>query len=743
MRQNIPAELKQLPHWVVAGLDKVPLNPRTGYPASPTDPATWATFEEACRTGMLYIGLVLTESDPYTIIDLDNKPEKPLTPEQWAVHQKILEAFQSYTERSASGRGYHIIVRGKIPSGVKRDSVEAYSTARYMICTGDVVRNLPIVDQQALLDVLYGEMKPAEMVELEDHDSVMTDERLYEIALGAANGDKFAQLWQGDWSTMGYPSQSEADFALLSIIAYYTLDNEQVRRVFRYSGLGKRDKAQKNDRYLNYALTKIRAQQAPLVDLSRFDTTITPLPTPQPPQVLPEAREEATPISGVTLPPGLVGEVAQYIYESSYRPVPEIALSAAIALVAGICGRSYNISSNGLNQYIVLLAKTGTGKEGAATGIDNMMAAVRPHVPMIDQFTGPGAFASGQGLLRVLNEKPCFVSVLGEFGLTLQELSARHLNSAQVMLKKVILDIYMKSGWNKILHPSAYSDATKNTKPVHAPNVTLLGESTPETFYDGLEASHIIEGLIPRFLIIEYTGQRPSLNEAAGRPPAPELTARFADFVATSLVRANNGNCTNVQVDAEAQSRLRKLNLDIDEHINGPAGVTQVDRELLSRVHLKTLKLAALVAVGVNWHNPVMTVEMVEWAMRLVTRDYASMSARFKAGETGQGEHRQEGDMRRAINLYLEMDQYTREKSWGTPKAISGKQLIPFHYLRRRCRLLAAFKNDRRGSAKAIEECLKDMVKAEILQLIPPIQTRTEFKLQSDVYTLGSNWNVG
>src|SRR5690606_21901645 len=139
-------------------------------------------------------------------------------------------------------------------------------------------------------------------------------------------------------------------------------------------------------------------------------------------------------------------------------------ISAAIALVAGIIGRSYNISGTGLNQYIILLAKTGAGKEGAATGIENLVSAVRPIVPMVDRFIGPSAFASGQALIKVLDEQPCFVSILGEFGLTLQQLCDPRANSAQVMLRKVLLDLYNKSGWNKVLRSSVYSDTSKNTK---------------------------------------------------------------------------------------------------------------------------------------------------------------------------------------------------------------------------------------------------------------------------------------
>src|SRR5947208_2054218 len=83
--------------------EDVAINPRTRQAASPTDPATWATFDEAWRSGYKYIGFVLSESDPYTIIDLDNKPHNPATPEQLERHKKILETFNSYTERSVSG----------------------------------------------------------------------------------------------------------------------------------------------------------------------------------------------------------------------------------------------------------------------------------------------------------------------------------------------------------------------------------------------------------------------------------------------------------------------------------------------------------------------------------------------------------------------------------------------------------------------------------------------------------------
>jgi predicted ArsR family transcriptional regulator len=57
-----------------------------------------------------------------------------------------------------------------------------------------------------------------------------------ELASNAANGERFSSLWRGDWS--GYESNSEADLALASLLAFWTGGNAaQIDGLFRQSGL--------------------------------------------------------------------------------------------------------------------------------------------------------------------------------------------------------------------------------------------------------------------------------------------------------------------------------------------------------------------------------------------------------------------------------------------------------------------------------------------------------------------------
>ena len=765
MWHNIPGELRELHQWVCAGPDKVPLNPRTGQKAAVDDKASWGSFDEACRSGYKHIGFVFTPQDPYAVIDLDNKPDRPLGPEQLRLHSEILKQFETYTERSAGGLGYHIICKGSIPAGVndKATSIEMYSWGRYMVFTGNVVRQSPIIDCQQGLDYLYGLHKPAAMVELDEADNEIQDDRdLVDMAMRAANGDKFTELCQGDWQRMGYPSQSEADFALLSIFAYYTRDNEQVRRLFRMSNLGKREKATRNNDYLNRALAKIRAVQPEPVDISALRATTdamfrvpavetgsnTPLPTAPPlpenpaitaPATLKNVDSPPPPegLPGLEVPPGLIGEIALYFYQTSVRPVPEISLTAAIALVAGVCGRSYNISSTGLNQYLIILAKTGSGKEGAAAAIDNLISAVRPQIPMIDSFVGPSAFASGQALIRILDERPCFISVLGEFGITLQQMCSSEANAAQLMLKKVLLDLYMKSGFTKVLRESAYSDKEKTTKVVQAPNVTILAESTPETFFEGLDASHISEGLIPRFSIVEYLGGRPPRNPYAGCPPEQGLVQRFADLAVRGLSTGQNGTCQPITIDADAQSLLDAFDKEADSKING--AINDVEMQLWNRAHLKALKLSGLLAVGCSIDQPIVSAPLADWSLKFVRRDVETVSTRYRKGDVGKGASKMENDLRRVIQTYFEAG-YEKAKTYGVEEAMYRDRVIPYVYLSRRTANLSAFRNDKRGAVRALKETLESMCDGGQLFELVPAEIRKRYSSSAKAFGIGKSW---
>ena len=67
------------------------------------------------------------------------------------------------------------------------------------------------------------------------NDNELTDVKVIELARSAKNSSKFEALWSGD--TSGYASHSEADQALVSLLAFYTQDENQLDSLYRQSAL--------------------------------------------------------------------------------------------------------------------------------------------------------------------------------------------------------------------------------------------------------------------------------------------------------------------------------------------------------------------------------------------------------------------------------------------------------------------------------------------------------------------------
>jgi putative DNA primase/helicase len=250
--ENVPKELALTPQWVCwsgtlgqnGKMNKIPINPKTGRFAKTDDPATWGIFEVAIdfsrKNDLPGIGFVFSGADDFVGIDLD----ECLDPESGSIKaeaQEIINRLASYTEISPSGRGVHVIARGKLPDGSRRTGkFEMYDDRRFFTITGNALHGTPagVMDRRKeVLEVYQGlfprpqprAVKPAGQAQLEDV-------ALIEMAKNADNGKKFKRLWSGDFSA--YPSQSEADLALCRMLAFWTKRNAaSVDRLFRQSGL--------------------------------------------------------------------------------------------------------------------------------------------------------------------------------------------------------------------------------------------------------------------------------------------------------------------------------------------------------------------------------------------------------------------------------------------------------------------------------------------------------------------------
>jgi len=264
----IPHELREREQWVCwqwerrAGTNgepgkwtKIPVNPRTGAQAKTNNPQTWARFTTAQTYAATYaatvagVGYVFAVDDPYAGLDFDQCRDADTGEiDEWAVAQ--LAEANSYAEVSPSGTGIKQIVRAKLPGGGIRRArptgtpggpVEMYDTGRFFTITGHHVSSTPITvhEAQNAVDALFTLLtarRPRIVPPPHTTVNTLTDMEVIARAMRAKNGGKFAALWTG--KAAGYTSQSEADIALCSLLAFWTgPDTARIDGLFRQSGL--------------------------------------------------------------------------------------------------------------------------------------------------------------------------------------------------------------------------------------------------------------------------------------------------------------------------------------------------------------------------------------------------------------------------------------------------------------------------------------------------------------------------
>lgn len=794
---RLPAELKYLRQWCVAGANKAPLSVGPDgklFNASVTQPSQWMDFDTAAQVAFANgydIGFVLHESDPYSCIDLDvkdaqNCPDKPelwTTPEQYDLFYRIMQGFDSYAEASRSGKGLHIWVRGNIGKGVRRDGVEIYSQERFIICTGNIVQDKPVRDCQPMLLNMASQMRPKEQpadFALEEVEQDEDDWSILVRAVSAGNSEKFCGLWRGQWEAMGFPSQSEADLALMSMFTFYSASNAQCRRLFRESALGKREKAMKDDRYINRTLSIIRSRMAreasvdasalvaaadtmleakrlAMQEVQRLQGGVPAIGAPQQrtatplhiqgqgdPQQLPSptsvAATLAGPVSagvvqagakGLPWPPGFTGRIAQFIYQSAPRPVKEVAIVASLGLLAGICGKAWHVPQSGLNMYIILVARSAVGKEAMHSGISSLIRACTMKMPTFHNFIDFTDFASGPALIKACANNPSFVNVSGEWGRKLKRLANDDRDGPLSTLRTQMTNLYQKSGPQSIVGGIGYSNKDNNIASISGVAYSMIGETTPSTFYEALTESMMEDGFLSRFLIVEYDGERPPMNTCQTMLP----DAALQDALVALAFQAQNliGGQTSQPLGRteEAAQVMWEFEQECDREINNTDDESR--RQMWNRAALKVLRLSGLLAVADNWVNPCITREHLEWALDVVRRDIKIMGKRLDTGDVGTGDGARERKLVSVLRDYLASP---LAASYKVPEEMRQNSIIPRSYLQIRTSRVASFYNHRAGQNAALDLAVQSAVNNGYLMEVDKAKVAEAYNYHGKAYRI-------
>lgn len=782
MLRNVPDELKNYRQFVCWQYQivnnekkKVPVSPLTGTMASVNDPSTWGAFEHAvraCESARLNgIGFVITPNDPYTFIDLD----VPHNEDERTAQLRIYENFNTYAEISPSGQGLHIIARGGVPTGKRRGSIEVYSSQRYMTVTGNVFRNVPIADCQYLLDQLYSELNNSNScVNAATDIGIIASyspavglppeyaaqcKAVWELAAKSANGHKFQTLWAGHWQG-NYPSQSEADMALMNILAFHTRDVDVLKGLFRQSALGQRAKAMREE-YLSYTIRRsfdLIVKPVEIIGEPTFREDTLEKLNSEAQTYLPEGRfpTEFKRIAIRDLPalPGIVHEVASYMYQSSRNPSADFALVGALALMAGICGKAFNVSDSGLNLYLLMLAKTGTGKGTIETSINSIMNAVAKGTsdfelrqtdavlaPAIREFVSTGDFASVQGMRNAILAKPSCVFIKDEFGQALDKWCGRRASQNDTAIKDLILILHGAGGAGTIVDGITYSDTSRNTAPLLAPAMSILGLSTPARIFRTLTAEDIEDGFLPRFIIVEKLDEVQYNLKKGKINPSKNLISYLAQLVEVVKARHNHA-VQHVEFEEDAEALSAEYMFWCGKQIaHASSGIG----ELWNRAHLNAIRIAALLAVGINYHRPVINLAQMRWAIDFINSCVYGMIDKFDVFSTasadthiGTTESKCVAVVNKLLKAYVGIQ--GKPNKYKFNKAHHAQGIISKLYISRNVLSSAAFQREsaqgRGAGYKALSDIITRLMQEGVLIKVSAESARMQFDATGELYQI-------
>lgn len=275
IRDNTPEELKRLNQWGYYHVyfDKeekkkkkliLSAQPNRKF-LNLKDSQTWSSFdralEEAYEKNASGLSLVLTKENNITCVDLDHQYDKEKR--EWSDMSKelIKAAGNTFIEKSYSTSGLHIFTKGVFLDETykkKNDElgIECYSDRKIISITANHFseKNMTLkentVEYELKVKSYIGKYniikKETESTEFLDRRQVIDN-----IEKSKKRNDFHSLFYYGSHN---YESQSQADFALLNILAFFTKgDKYLMEDIFKESALYRPKKGKK---YLETSINK-------------------------------------------------------------------------------------------------------------------------------------------------------------------------------------------------------------------------------------------------------------------------------------------------------------------------------------------------------------------------------------------------------------------------------------------------------------------------------------------------------
>jgi hypothetical protein len=340
---------------------------------------------------------------------------------------------------------------------------------------------------------------------------------------------------------------------------------------------------------------------------------------------LPEARPLAVRSPGLRpfprhllTPPGLVGDIANWINATAIKPQPVLALGTALAFVGAIVGRKVS-TPTGLrsNLYVLGIGESGCGKDHSRKCVKRICDAAG----LSEKILGGEEVSSDSAVMAAVAKNPSILFLWDEIGHLFSSVTSKYAASHVRAIAPTLTKLFSSADTRMLGKQFAHAERVD----IDQPNACLYGTTVPDRLYSGLTPDEIRDGFLGRLLVFVSDDADPDERMIEREPvPEPITTMVQAWWNRTDLPRPP-GNLAAVlthspiivRCEPEAASILDAFRLRCRGHKAAARDGSGVDA-LWARALEHASKVALTVACGDGFATPVVSPTVANWAVEVV-----------------------------------------------------------------------------------------------------------------------------
>jgi hypothetical protein len=580
---NIPPALKQIPNWITWELRdgvKIP-NGKSN------DSWTWTNFDRIKNHEK--IAYVFASNCPFTGIDVDDC----IVDEGFTTFaSEILELFRgkAYAEISPSGTGIKLWVRAKKPQGYrcKNGNLEVYDNNRFFAVTGEVLTGFGDVGEDAtreLLQLLNRWLAPVVVPPTPNFPPNFSPAKTSTLIRLAEYAKAFEPVYEGGRNHKAFNHAGHLR-SILDEFGNSPTEQEIIDTLRMWNATNEPPlpddellKAIESSAKNGLARAAKPPTEQPVYDYSHIDFENLNLDFEE------DFDDEDFCLSCIP-ESGLLRGVFDFYSEVCYRKSNMMGLAVSLSLCQTILGRRVRSHTDlRTNDYNLIIAPTGSGKEACETNITKILSAADASNSMLL----PPDIQSGNGLMHAISQQPCGIWCCDEFGKILQAILDKKGNLHIKNIGNHLLKLYGKA--SGVYGGAAHSDGVRNK--VVQPHLVLLGLATASTVFSGVGADQVSDGLIGRIAFFPVQDRPPEKETMSIAEPSAELVRAVRSWIEYTPGRGNLNDLfpepSIVEMTPDALERWKQHRQGIDHKMREES---ESRAAVWARVAARAMKLA-------------------------------------------------------------------------------------------------------------------------------------------------------